>query len=499
MSATVVAEESVASGTRLPPGARFRKVWRVRNTGTKAWNSRTSLKYCWGNELFETEGKVKEVNVPRLRPWEEGRIALNFVAPHGHFNGQYQSHWRLHHRGQPFGQRLICQIVVDPRAPVPEKALPEWKPRKVKSREAKARKAQKDLAEAAVKMIRFQEMVVKSQLQSHTATPLNTPFDGPSPPKSPEPGAQPPVLLNEGTDPRPANTRDFGFSPDESQAKSVHEKEIQVQQASPHASRGASLDDPFGWSSPESSDEFVVVQLPKCFDLNTPFDVQEFNKLAQQLQAASLSDDEPPFQELPDERHEGQQQDQDQERVDACPPRSASQVLVDVSDVTSLSDSSDFENVEHVSLTSSATAQPTTLPLTPLTPERVEVLAPQVADVSRDSYAYEPVPVDGSSTEPSLLSQAQAVDEVQQGPQQTSEAPLIHSTNPFLNRRPENVIHVLPESIVNGAVSAATQVVQNVSRVLFSPHVSCFLLPSAPSPTPFTAAGATGRAEGRWL
>jgi hypothetical protein len=548
MSATLVADETIPNGTHLPPGSKFKKVWRVRNTGTKAWNSRTSLKYCWGNELFEAEGKVKEVPVPRLRAGDEGRIALNFVAPNGHFHGSYASHWRLHHRGQPFGQRLICQIVVDPRSPAPEKPLPEFRPRKSKNRDAKLlrkEKTHKDLTEVVVKMTRFQETAAKTpQLLSHTATPLNTPFDGPSPPKSPEPA----VLLN-ATDKQPevraADTRDFGFSPEESTCKSVEEKEIQVEQDQLLLRSDAVGE---GWSSPESSDEFVVVQLPKCFDLNTPFDVDEFSKLADQLEQASLSDSEKAFEELTDEKPVEAEKDK-------------SEVLIDVSDF-SLSDSSDFETVENVSGTASASGQAASMSTTPLTPERVES-SPLPADTSVKEFAYAPLPVDGSSTDPSgaaslisaeiadksytcthcnwqfaneadlrhhlpvhapgqhsfgcefcssyftdmdqlndhLLTHGKETIRCDACPSQYRRLPhlvqvphmcpvqtvraeadatpspavpenRIHSTNPFLNRRGENVIHVLPESIVNGAVNAATQVVQNVSRVLFSPHVS---------------------------
>lgn len=41
---------------------------------------------------------------------------MRFTAPKTAGFGFYQSHWRLHHRGQPFGQRMICTISVDPNA-----------------------------------------------------------------------------------------------------------------------------------------------------------------------------------------------------------------------------------------------------------------------------------------------------------------------------------------------------------------------------------------------
>ena len=82
-----------------------------------------------------------------------------------------------------------------------------------------------------------------------------------------------------------------------------------------------------------------------------------------------------------------------------APTQKPEEVLVDVSDF-SLSDSSDFENVDSVSGTASASGQVASMSTTPLTPERVDS-SPSPADTSVKEFAYAPLPVDGSSTEPS--------------------------------------------------------------------------------------------------
>lgn len=63
-----ISDETIPEGTRMAPGTKFRKTWKVRNTGSKVWNARTTLRYVWGNSELEPFGKVTEIAVPPLRP-----------------------------------------------------------------------------------------------------------------------------------------------------------------------------------------------------------------------------------------------------------------------------------------------------------------------------------------------------------------------------------------------------------------------------------------------
>ena len=689
LSGTLVADETIFPGTRLPPGTRFKKVWRVRNTGTKAWNSRTTLKFCWGNELFDTEDKIREIPVPRLKPWEEGRITLPFVAPIGHFYGQYVSHWRLHHRGQPFGQRLICQVIVDPKVSMPEKSLltdcsnvvtvPSFKSvRKEKKREKKERKREERerkkelknkmgkemqmfsemkwfcvkedeetalvnkkeekmadnkvgdaancaLAAAAVnKMLRFQDNLptIKSRLHSYTTTPTNTPFDGPSPPKTPEPEAAAvntvpeeeeilvamveddvskdvpqdkivsPVrypselVVSTGHDKsvEEKKKRDFGFSPESSfdqfiarqqeereqlrqqlkrveeeykqsqTRKQVVEKETQVSRdvtpvrsisssvAGDHGSArnydigdcsGVVTPDRFSISSQESTEEYVVVQLPSGFDINTPFDLEKFNQLSESLtmkEASELaSDSDAKFVELntdhsdfesratsvtssPVKKVSEEDKDESKQRrsplfvdlvssseeeedsvsnlsdyeMDSDKDLFESFTQLKVSDGESADDKDKEENetMEEVKETeyqplaqdgSSAGDTPITSVDTMSTSAssieaHVDVVEADSSSSTSDSAATKvKMPLES----PSSASSASSAAKTGSASTGSTGSPL-HPSNPFLNRsqRGDNVIHVLPEAIVNGAVNVATQAIQNVSRALFNPQVS---------------------------
>ncbi|XP_063107723.1 next to BRCA1 gene 1 protein isoform X2 [Cavia porcellus] len=107
-------DENLPDGTHLPPGTRFLKHWRMRNTGTISWSADTKLKFMWGN-LTLASAERKDVLVPFLEAGHVGVVSVEFVAPA--LEGTYTSHWRLAQNGQQFGPRVWCSIVVDPSAP----------------------------------------------------------------------------------------------------------------------------------------------------------------------------------------------------------------------------------------------------------------------------------------------------------------------------------------------------------------------------------------------
>ncbi|XP_068923692.1 next to BRCA1 gene 1 protein isoform X4 [Petaurus breviceps papuanus] len=104
-------DENVPDGTHLQPGTKFIKHWRMKNTGNVKWSAETKLKFMWGNlTLASTERK--DVLVPYLKAGHVGIVSVEFVAPA--LEGTYTSHWRLSHKGQQFGPRVWCSIIVDP-------------------------------------------------------------------------------------------------------------------------------------------------------------------------------------------------------------------------------------------------------------------------------------------------------------------------------------------------------------------------------------------------
>uniref|UniRef100_A0A3P8VY75 NBR1 autophagy cargo receptor b n=1 Tax=Cynoglossus semilaevis TaxID=244447 RepID=A0A3P8VY75_CYNSE len=110
-------DENLPDGTRLRPGTKFIKYWKMRNTGTMSWNAETKLKFMWGNLAVGSGDRWREVSVPFLQPGQVGIVSVALCAPA--VEGSYTSHWRLAHSGEQFGPRVWCSIVVDPLAPAP--------------------------------------------------------------------------------------------------------------------------------------------------------------------------------------------------------------------------------------------------------------------------------------------------------------------------------------------------------------------------------------------
>uniref|UniRef100_A0A3Q1EFA7 NBR1 autophagy cargo receptor a n=1 Tax=Acanthochromis polyacanthus TaxID=80966 RepID=A0A3Q1EFA7_9TELE len=109
--AALFLDENLPDGTRLEPGTKFIKYWKMRNSGTISWTSETKLVFMWGNLGLASEEK-REVPVPLLLPGQVGVLSVTFMAPV--MEGTYTSHWRLAHCGCQFGPRVWCSIVVDP-------------------------------------------------------------------------------------------------------------------------------------------------------------------------------------------------------------------------------------------------------------------------------------------------------------------------------------------------------------------------------------------------
>ncbi|XP_045886491.1 next to BRCA1 gene 1 protein [Micropterus dolomieu] len=110
-------DENLPDGTRLRPGTKFIKYWKMRNTGTISWSADTKLKFMWGNLAVGSGDRWREVSVPFLQPGQVGIVSVALSAPT--VEGSYTSHWRLAHAGEQFGPRVWCSIVVDPLAPAP--------------------------------------------------------------------------------------------------------------------------------------------------------------------------------------------------------------------------------------------------------------------------------------------------------------------------------------------------------------------------------------------
>ncbi|GBD08544.1 hypothetical protein HRbin22_00784 [Candidatus Thermoflexus japonica] len=117
--ARMVADVTVPDNTPFAPGASFVKTWRMRNSGTCAWEPGTKLVFVSGNPM----GGPAAVDVPALAPGALTDVSANFIAPST--PGTYQASYQLQAPdGTRFGPVIWVQIVV----PAPVTATPTPQP-----------------------------------------------------------------------------------------------------------------------------------------------------------------------------------------------------------------------------------------------------------------------------------------------------------------------------------------------------------------------------------
>lgn len=107
----------------LNPGQAFRKGWRIRNTGTCAWDSSFFLRYVRGNEpAAQMNGQPTPI-LGLVQPGQTYDIFVNLIAPAA--PGKYVGYWQMHNRSNtPFGQTIWVAIQV----PAPATAVPTATP-----------------------------------------------------------------------------------------------------------------------------------------------------------------------------------------------------------------------------------------------------------------------------------------------------------------------------------------------------------------------------------
>jgi hypothetical protein len=106
--AEFVSDVTVPDGTHLAPNALFQKTWRVRNTGTCAWDASYRLTFLSGHRMF---GPRSAPLGDTVQPGEEVDVSVMLIAPAD--AGTYQGQWQLFAPdGTPFGTRPYVLIMV---------------------------------------------------------------------------------------------------------------------------------------------------------------------------------------------------------------------------------------------------------------------------------------------------------------------------------------------------------------------------------------------------
>lgn len=120
--------DTVADGSVLAPGIRFKQVWTLRNPGPHAWPAGCSLRFIGGDAMFDVDSnhpsssndiiKATGSNVINrvVKVDEEVDFAVMMRTPE--HEGKWISYWRLKAAdSMSFGHKLWCDINV--RAPMP--------------------------------------------------------------------------------------------------------------------------------------------------------------------------------------------------------------------------------------------------------------------------------------------------------------------------------------------------------------------------------------------
>jgi len=266
-----IRDDNLPDGTHVQPGTKLVKRWLVRNSGIDPWDDKHMLQMLWG-----TMSPVQSVvSVPHLKPDQEGIVSVELIAPDA--PGTYQSHWSLHHEGHPYGQRIWCNVIVDPKEtlePSAEKtSLLEVTDPPKDTEETEMTENPSGLVQdpsALEALMSYETLAIKDRVRakaSQTATPTNTPRDV-TPPKSPTPEQRPLSTSSsvEIVDSPEAIDQDVSRMTDL----------VQERMASLGLKPNDRVDELDDWSScddllsDDSDSDFYVVPIPDCFNPMLP-------------------------------------------------------------------------------------------------------------------------------------------------------------------------------------------------------------------------------------
>jgi hypothetical protein len=109
---TLLEAVSIPDGTVVHPGERVDKRWLVQNSGSCNWDERYRLKSIIGTDLNTST----ELALYPMRSGVKVDLRIVFTAPTE--PGSYQNSWQAYDpQGQPFGDLLSIQIIVDSGKP----------------------------------------------------------------------------------------------------------------------------------------------------------------------------------------------------------------------------------------------------------------------------------------------------------------------------------------------------------------------------------------------
>lgn len=104
---TLIKDVTVGDGEEVTPNTRFKKTWKIQNSGQKLWPWGVSLRFLGGTNLSQ----VDSILVSSLLPGEVTEVSLDMVSPSipGTYEGQYRM---VTYDGVYFGETIWVIITV---------------------------------------------------------------------------------------------------------------------------------------------------------------------------------------------------------------------------------------------------------------------------------------------------------------------------------------------------------------------------------------------------
>lgn len=103
-----VSDVTITDGHQVSRGESFRKIWRVKNTGSCPWTTNYTFVYVSGDQM-----SGRNISVPSaVQPGQTVDLGVDFVAPNQ--DGTYRGYWQMRSpQGQNFGETIWVKVRVN--------------------------------------------------------------------------------------------------------------------------------------------------------------------------------------------------------------------------------------------------------------------------------------------------------------------------------------------------------------------------------------------------
>ena len=111
-----VSDVTITDGHQVAPGERFRKTWRVKNTGNCTWTPDYSFVFVSGDQM-----SGRNISVPgTVQPGQLVDLSVDLIGPNA--NGTYRGYWQMRSpQGKNFGESIWVKVRVNSSSPAPAK------------------------------------------------------------------------------------------------------------------------------------------------------------------------------------------------------------------------------------------------------------------------------------------------------------------------------------------------------------------------------------------